>query len=319
MRGDEITIRSGVGTPSTINVLAFSQDDSLLAAGKDFGRVVVWEPAKGLFVRAIDTGQGIVKAVAISPDNQFVATAGQQDQHVLIWRMANGTLARSLQVDNSPVQSLAFAGYGNALVESGNGGPVSVFDANSGQLLEKFPGEWSPILSTDGRTLLTVLKDRLVLRDTQEWKKVAEIPRLTISAWPLALNTESDRYVYGDPMDDHNFVSVWLSTGELSRDQKFGKLPGWNPSEGGFAAFDRRTGIVFGHSGGHLWAWEIETGKICLSPVLYNESGALSADGTMLVGGMENSIFATNKTKPGVALWRTDSILKACGMEASAQ
>ena len=42
--GNSITIVSGQGTPTTINVLAFSADGKYLAAGKDFGRVVVWEP-----------------------------------------------------------------------------------------------------------------------------------------------------------------------------------------------------------------------------------------------------------------------------------
>jgi hypothetical protein len=64
--GNTITIQSGVGTPTTINVLAFSKDDRLLAAGKDFGRVVVFDVPNRKFLTALDTGQGIVTAVAIS-------------------------------------------------------------------------------------------------------------------------------------------------------------------------------------------------------------------------------------------------------------
>ncbi len=41
--GNTLTIQSGVGTPTTINVIAFSKDSKLPAAGKDFGRVVVWD------------------------------------------------------------------------------------------------------------------------------------------------------------------------------------------------------------------------------------------------------------------------------------
>src|SRR6266478_3340291 len=43
--GNTITIQSGVGTPTTINVLSFGKNGALLAAGKDFGRVVVWDVA----------------------------------------------------------------------------------------------------------------------------------------------------------------------------------------------------------------------------------------------------------------------------------
>ena len=75
-QGNTIIIRSGVGTPTTINVLSFSRDAKLLAAGKDFGRVVVWDVPRRTFLCALNTGQGIVGAIAISPDDQFIATAG---------------------------------------------------------------------------------------------------------------------------------------------------------------------------------------------------------------------------------------------------
>src|SRR5258708_21075907 len=39
-QGNTVVIRSGVGTPTTINVLSFSRDAKLLSAAKDFGRVV---------------------------------------------------------------------------------------------------------------------------------------------------------------------------------------------------------------------------------------------------------------------------------------
>ena len=44
--GGQITIQQGVGTPSAINALSFSGDGKLLAAGKDFGRVVIWMCSK---------------------------------------------------------------------------------------------------------------------------------------------------------------------------------------------------------------------------------------------------------------------------------
>jgi WD40 repeat protein len=38
----QLTITSGVGTPTAINSLSFSADRRILAAGKDFGRVAIW-------------------------------------------------------------------------------------------------------------------------------------------------------------------------------------------------------------------------------------------------------------------------------------
>jgi WD40 repeat protein len=76
--GNTLTIQSGVGTPTTINVLAFSKDSKLLAAGKDFGRVVVWDVPNRKFLRAVETGQGIITAVALSPDGQLMVTGGKE-------------------------------------------------------------------------------------------------------------------------------------------------------------------------------------------------------------------------------------------------
>ena len=65
-QGTTLTIQSGVGTPTTINVLAFSKDSKLLAAGKDFGRVVVWDlPSRKSCVLSI-------LAKALSMPSQFL-------------------------------------------------------------------------------------------------------------------------------------------------------------------------------------------------------------------------------------------------------
>src|ERR1700674_2927979 len=54
-QGNTLTIQSGVGTPTTINVLAFSKNGKFLAAGKDFGRVVAWDLPSRKFLCAVDT------------------------------------------------------------------------------------------------------------------------------------------------------------------------------------------------------------------------------------------------------------------------
>src|ERR1035441_4334124 len=101
MHGNELVIQTGVGMPSVINVVAFSHDGSLLAAGKDFGRVVIFDVKARSVLKAIETEQGIVKSVAISPDKTMIATAGdKQDGKVEIWRIGDGKLLKSFDVQN---------------------------------------------------------------------------------------------------------------------------------------------------------------------------------------------------------------------------
>src|SRR5271154_6268131 len=66
-QGGQLTIVSGVGTPTSINSLSFSTDGKILAAGKDFGRAVLWNVQEKTFLRAIDTSQGQVQSVVVSP------------------------------------------------------------------------------------------------------------------------------------------------------------------------------------------------------------------------------------------------------------
>jgi len=94
--GNTLTIQSGTGTPTTINALAFSKDSRLLAAAKDFGRVVVWDVPSRKFLCAVDTGQGIVHAVALSADGQQMVTGGEGDRFSLkLWHLPDGKLERT--------------------------------------------------------------------------------------------------------------------------------------------------------------------------------------------------------------------------------
>lgn len=309
-----ITIRSGVGTPTTVNVLSFSKDGTLLAAGKDFGRVALWDIPQQSFLGAIDTGQGIVNAVAISPDNQLIATAGQSDHTVKLWNLSDRKLLRTFSLRNSSGQQLLFGSTSGCLIIRENSSNTYVLNLETGKDVIDLPGEWDPVLSTDGKTLMTVSRDRVILRDATDWKEERELPKLTKYVYPLALDTESDTYVYGDATDEYSFVAVRLSSGELLPNPRISKLPQLNLAAGGFAAIDPQSGLVFGHSADRLWVWNVVTGKTCVSPLLYSESGALSPNGKFVAAGIDNSILAKEKVKPGIGLWQVNSIREKCGM-----
>jgi WD40 repeat protein len=96
-----IVIHPGAGTPGTINVLSFSRDGKLLAAGKDFGRIVVWEVSTGKVVCAIESHQKIVSAIAISPDHQVLASSGSEERPVIaIWDLATRKRQRTFDVES---------------------------------------------------------------------------------------------------------------------------------------------------------------------------------------------------------------------------
>ena len=193
--GNSITIQSGVGTPTTINVLSFGMRGTLLAAGKDFGRVVVWDVVNRKFVCAIDTGQGIVNAVAISPDGQALATAGQGDQFKLkLWRLPDGKLLKTYDSFNGYIHSLAFGPDGSWLVLSENFGSTQVLDVTNGRRLLELKDTHSPVQSPDGTVLMTVDKTEFTFWNTSDWTKQRTLPRVPPNAIPLALNPKTDHF-----------------------------------------------------------------------------------------------------------------------------
>jgi WD40 repeat protein len=310
--GNTITMQQGVGTPTTINVLSFSKNGTLLAAGKDFGRVVIWDVVTRKLLCAIDTGQGIVTAVAISPDGQFIATAGEGDKFSLkLWRLPDGQLINSYSSSAGYIRSAAFGPSGTWIVFSENFGATRALDLTTGQPLLELKETYSPVLSPDGAVLMVVNKTEFALWNTTDWTKQRTLPRVPVYAMPLALNPATDRFVLTSA---GAFLLASLSTGELLPNRQAEPLPKFNGSAGGFAAFDISAPyLLFGHSEGRLWAWDSRDGQTCTSEVLYSESGALSPDGGLLAGAKDSSILAQRQSPDGVLLWDAKHLTATCG------
>ena len=310
--GNTLTIQQGVGTPTTINVLSFGKNGTLLAAGKDFGRVVVWDVVSKKFVCALNTGQGIVSAVAISPDGQTIATAGEGDQFSLkLWRLPDGQPMNNYHLSEGYIRSMEFGLDGTWLVFSDNTATTRVLDLTTGKLLLDLRETHSPILSPDATILMVVTKAEFGLWRTSDWTELRSLPRSPVYAIPLALNPATDQFVFTSAGE---FRLARLSTGEILPNSPVPPLPEFNEAAGGFANFDRDTPyLLFGHSDARLWAWDSRNGQTCDSEVLYSESGALSPDGSLLAGAKDNSILAQGQSPDGVVLWGTKQLAERCG------
>lgn len=307
--GNTLTIQSGVGTPTTINVLAFSKDSRLIAAGKDFGRVVLWDVPSRKFLCAVDTGQGIVHAVAVSADGQLMATGGEGDRFSLkLWHLPDGKLVRTYNYFNGYVRTATFSPDGTWIVVSDNAAVTHVLDITTDKQLAELKDMYSPVLSPQGDILMTVSKANFTLWSTSDWTLKRTLPRSPAYAIPLALSPEADSFVI---TSSGTFRLLSLSTGEPLPSVPNPELPKFNGAAGGFAAFGTN-GVLFGHSDDRLWAWNTSTAQTCVSDLMYSESGSLSPDGTLLAGAKDNSILAQTRSGEGVWIWDTSNLAAKC-------
>jgi WD40 repeat protein len=307
--GNTLTIQSGMGTPTTINVLAFSKDSKLLAAGKDFGRVVVWDLPSRKFLCAVDTGQGIVRAVAISVDGQLMATGGEGDAFSLkLWHLPDGKLVRTYHNFNGYIRAATFGPAGAWIVVSENGGSIHVLDTSADKQLAELKDTYVPLMSPQGDILMTVSKANYILWSTSDWTQKRMLPRTPAYAMPLAINREADNFVI---TSSGLFRLLRLSTGEPLPSAPHPELPKFNGAAGGFAAFGNNN-LVFGHSDDRLWTWNTSTGQTCVSDLMYSESGSLSPDGMLLAGAKDNSILAQTRSGEGVWIWDTSKLATKC-------
>jgi len=318
-------------TPTQINSLVFSHDGKLLAAGKEYGRLVVWDVASNQIAFTIDTGFNGVGKVAISPDNQFIAAAGTSGKTIKIWHIPDGRLTNTFDNATANVLGLIYAPTANLLITSSLA--TNVYDTASGQRVRYFSDERDPVLSADGSTLLTIAypgdpltmaysgiqptiaNTGIVLRSTRDWTIQKRLPRLTESERPTFLDLASGQFLFEDITDNHVFVVARTSDGQMDPDARLANLPRDFLAFSDFAAADSHSGLVFGHSSGQLWALNLKTGKVCVSGQLFSDSGALSPDGSLLAGAIEPETPSDNQKMAGVDIWKTADLAKACHMQ----
>jgi hypothetical protein len=187
-------------------------------------------------------------------------------------------------------------------------------DTVSGKLVLDLSGERLPVLSADGDAMLTTSGQKFTLWSAKNWTAIKSFPVPAKFAWPLAVDTRQDLLIYGEPNQKQGFSAATINSDTPVADKRQNLLPQFNPSAGFFAAIASSSRVVFGHSGGRLWGWNIDTGKACISSVLYSESGQLSADGSILVGAIDNGLLSQERVEPGVKVWDVPALLQACNL-----
>jgi WD40 repeat protein len=119
--------------------LALSADGKVVAVGDERGKVRLWEVETGKPRGVLDAHEGLIQALALSPDGQRLASGGSNpaDHTVRLWEVATGKEVATLTGHVDGVTGLLFSPDGKYLVSGGRDARLLVWDARTGRPLRR--------------------------------------------------------------------------------------------------------------------------------------------------------------------------------------
>lgn len=162
-----------------VRALAVSSDGSRIAFAGSGTELAIWDLEQRVPLHVLEAHTDEARALAFSADRAWLASASL-DARLRIFDVPKGQLIREFET-RAPLQALAFVGSTRQLVAGDRDGMVSVWDAESTRLLERFRvhDDWilSMAISPNGRFLATGGADRRV----RVWDLEARRPALDLA------------------------------------------------------------------------------------------------------------------------------------------
>lgn len=256
------------GHTGAVNAVAFSPDGRYVfaAAGQTglFGEVRQWEVGNGKLVKVFEGHLDALYAVAVSPNNQLLAT-GSYDQQIILWDIASGKQVRTLKGHNGCVYDLDFRPDGKILASASADRTVKLWDVSSGErrdtLSQSVKEIYSVAFSPDGKKLAAAGVDNRI----RVWE-ISE--RATETTNPLLYSTfghegailnisfsPDGKWLLSSAED--RTVKVW-DFSVMKERLSLEKQPDWSP---GITFGARGSRIILGRLDGSLGLYDSSSGS----------------------------------------------------------
>ena len=272
-----------------IRPLAAAPSGKALTLGCDDSTVRLWDLTTGQQLHVLAGHTGMISSVAMSPDEQWIASAagqpyygeGNVDKSVRIWNARDGKLKRELAGHGDRVNAVAFSSDGKLLASGSSDKTIKLWDAESGRELHTLTGHTGEVTSVafspDGRVLASG-------GGILDWRKVqgSDHPAdKTIKLWDVSTGREIRTLVGSEGEitavafnpDGHTLASASGAIQRFERgewildrvvrlwDVETGQIVRKFPGVSGTAVTFSRDGRWLAAAGGDVKVWEVATGR----------------------------------------------------------
>jgi TonB family protein len=283
-------VRGGTVNDFVLHV-AFTSDSKLVLAAHQQGELDVWDVPSWLKVGSIDTKQGSITALAVSPDGTLAAT-GSQGNTVKLWNIQNSKLVAEFIVDsknpNEFLQYLAFSPDARLLATGGNYTKGLVLDLRTHKSVASLGGTKQVQFSPDGTKLVGAIGQKVLIWDAKTWqvRKTLDDPEKNVSM--IAVDETNNRIAITGWKKGVRILN--FDTGQLVKSvpdavtDALTFTSGWQ-------------NMVTGR--GAVGIWSLSNAKLlCQSPEMEISDIALSPDGKFIAATMHNT----------VGIWATEAL-----------